>query len=147
MNAIRFERPLLLLGMLVCLYCAPAFATSHRPVYRAPTAARVAPAATGWTTSACGREPIAPTVDTATVQRYNASIDQVTAYDRSARIYNDCVSRAAVAEQTEISNQAKVRIDAIQQVSAGVQRRIAANFEALGGALKKGVPKLQPASR
>lgn len=132
--------------------CVTAFlATAPRPVRAAPhhpaihearpaKAARPAPDG-GWSPASCGREPQAPAVETATIARYNASIDAVTAYDQSARTYNACVSRAATEEQTAISNQAKLRIDSIQQVSTGVQRRIAANFAALSAALKKGPPR------
>ena len=97
----------------------------------------------GWA-APCGREPAAPTVDTTTVDRYNASVDRVTAYEHAARSYNGCVSRSATTEQTAISNDARARIDAIQSVSGGVQKRIAANFASLTASLRAGVPKLQP---
>ena len=99
---------------------------------------------TGWNAAQCGREPAAPTVDATTVDRYNASVDRVTAYERAARSYNACVSRAATTEQTAISNEARLRIDAIQAVSSGVQKRIAASFSALTGALRAGTSRLQP---
>lgn len=133
----------------IALFCGIALVVAH-PAWSAPThhnAARpvaapshaAAPAA-GWNAAGCGREPVAPVVETSTIARYNASIDAVTAYDQAARSYNACVSRTATAEQTAISAQAKQRIDSIQAVSEAVQRRIAANFQLLGAALKKGPP-------
>ena len=122
--------PLMMGGRVACGATAPARAASG-------------PGA-GWSAAQCGREPAAPTVDTTTIDRYNASVDRVTAYERAARSYNGCVSKAATAEQTAISNDARVRIDAVQGVSSGVQKRIAANFSALTGALRAGAPKLQP---
>ncbi len=111
-----------------------------------PAMAAVAPGG-GWSAAQCGREPAAPAVDTTTIDRYNASVDRVTAYERAARSYNACVSKAATTEQTAISNEARTRIDAIQAVSSGVQKRIAANFGALTEALRAGTPKLQPPRR
>ncbi len=101
----------------------------------------------GWGAAQCGREPAAPAVDTTTIDRYNASIDRVAAYERAARSYNACVARTATTEQTAISNEARTRIDAIQAVSAGVQKRIAANFGALTAALRAGASRLQPPKR
>ena len=119
--------PALMCGLVLC----------RVPV---PKDAAAAPGA-GWSAAQCGREPAAPAVDTTTIDRYNASIDRVAAYERAARSYNACVARTATAEQTAISNEARARIDAIQAVSAGVQKRIAANFGALTAALRAGVPK------
>ena len=98
-------------------------------------------AASGGSAPQCGHEPAPPQVDTATVQRYNVSVDQVTAYDRAARSYDACVSQQATAEQTRISSDARARIAAIQAASSEVQKRIAANFASLGDALRRGVPK------
>ena len=109
--------------------------------HREPRA--TAPAATAWSPSQCGREPAAPAVDTSTVDRYNASVDRVTIYEKLARSYNACVSKSASAQQTAISNDARTRIDAIQAVSGGVQKRIATNFTALTTALRAGAPRLQ----
>ncbi|WP_419729169.1 hypothetical protein [Lichenicola sp.] len=103
-------------------------------------------ATSNWSPAGCGREPAAPSVDTATVDRYNASVDHVTAYEKEARAYNACVSKAAVAEQTAISNEARTRIDAIQSVSSSVQKRIAGNFTALTTALRDAGPKLRAPS-
>lgn len=128
----------------VCLAVAPrpVRAAPHHPATHAARPAKAPPPPQGgWSPASCGREPQAPVVETATIARYNASIDAVTAYDQAARTYNACVSRAATEEQTAISNQAKLRIDSIQQVSTAVQRRIAANFAALSAALKKGPPR------
>ncbi len=144
----RSWKPRLLLCALGGL-AAPALAATATPHHAAPAAAarqaRHAPAAAaapgGWSPAGCGREPQPPVVETTTIARYNASIDAVTAYDAAARTYNACVSRTATAEQTAISDQARQRIDRIQQVSTGVQQRIAANFAALGAALKKGPPR------
>lgn len=120
---------------------------SHRaaPPARAADAPSAAPSS-GWS-APCGREPAAPVVDTKTVERYNASVDQVTLYEKAARAYNACVAKAATAEQTAISDQARSRIDAIQAVSGGVQKRIAANFNSLTTALRDASPKLQPGAR
>ncbi len=130
MGRIRIVLPAMMCGLVACGATAPALAAPG-------------PGA-GWSATQCGREPAAPSVDTTTVDRYNASVDRVTAYERAARSYNGCVSKAATTEQTAISNDARVRIDAIQGVSGGVQKRIAANFSALTGALRAGAPKLQP---
>jgi hypothetical protein len=133
-------------GATVRAGAAPGHHAAHaaaRPAHPAAAAKEATPAS-GWNAAQCGREPVAPTVDTTTVDRYNASVDRVTTYERAARSYNACVSKAATTEQTAISNDARLRIDAIQQVSGGVQKRIAANFTALTGALRAGGPKLQP---
>ncbi|MGI4748775.1 MAG: hypothetical protein ACRYGI_17820 [Janthinobacterium lividum] len=124
-------------------------ATSQHVVHHVPKSvhtvgsATAGPATGGWSPGNCGREPPAPVVDTSTIDRYNASVDQVTTYEKTARSYNACVSREATAEQTAISNTARSRIDSIQAVSAGVQKRIAANFTSLTSALRDASPKLQ----
>ncbi len=127
--------------MLPALMCC--LALCRVPMPQSATAASGA----GWSAAQCGREPAAPAVDTTTIDRYNASIDRVAAYERAARGYNACVARAATTEQTAISNEARTRIDAIQAVSAGLQKRIAANFGALTAALRAGAPRLQPPRR
>ncbi len=130
MGKVRIVLPAMMCGLAVCGATVPAAAASG-------------PGA-GWNAPQCGREPAAPTIDTSTVDRYNASVDRVAAYEHAARSFNACVSKAATTEQTAISNDARLRIDAIQSVSGGVQKRIAANFAALTGALRAGAPKLQP---
>lgn len=130
MGRIRLVLPAMMCGLAACGATVPAIAAGGP--------------GTGWSAAQCGREPAAPVVDTTTVDRYNSSVDRVTAYERAARSYNACVSRAATTEQTAISNDARLRIDAIQAVSGGVQKRIAANFAALTGAFRAGTPKLQP---
>ncbi len=153
METVRRERArrrhLVRLGVAASLSCAvlpalaeaaPAHHSGHAAAHAAPSRAAPSAAAGGWSPASCGREPAPPTVETSTIARYNASIDAVTAYDQAARTYNSCVSRSATAEQTAISAQAKQRIDAIQSVSESVQKRIAANFNALSAALKKGPP-------
>ena len=101
-------------------------------------AASAAPNVATWPPTQCGREPVAPQVDDTTVERYNSSVDRVTLYERQARAFNTCVAKAANVEQTAISDDARNRIDAIQSVSIGLQRRIAANFNALSAALRRG---------
>lgn len=114
-------------------------------VHRVASAA-AAPSAGNWSPGNCGREPAAPVVDASTVDRYNSSVDQVTAYEKAARSYNACVSKEATAEQTAISNTARSRIDQVQAISSGVQKRIAANFTSLTTALRNASPKLQSKS-
>jgi len=99
--------------------------------------------AAGWSAASCGREPAAPDVDTTSVERYNASVDRVTAYEKDARSYNACVSREAVAQQTAISREAKERIDTVQAGASAVQKHIANNFESLTAALRAGSAKLK----
>ncbi len=130
MGRIRIVLPAIMCGLAACGATLPARAAAG-------------PGA-GWNAAQCGREPAAPMVDTTTVDRYNASVDRVAAYERAARSYDACVSKAATAEQAAISNDARLRIDAIQAVSGGVQKRIAANFSALTGALRAGTARLQP---
>ena len=101
------------------------------------TAASGAP---GWPPTQCGREPAPPSVETSTVERYNGSVDRVTLYERQARAYDACVSRTADTAQRAISNDAGQRIAAIQDVRVALQRRIAANFTALGTALRNRPP-------
>ena len=96
----------------------------------------------GWSAPNCGREPAPPVVDSGSVDRYNASIDRVGAYDKAARAYSGCVSREAVAEQSAISNDARVRMAAINGAATAVQKRIAGNFGALSAQLKAGGQKL-----
>lgn len=120
--------------------------TRPMAIHHSQAAALVPVSATAWTPAGCGREPPAPAVDTSTIDRYNASVDHVTVYEKAARSYNACVSKAAVAEQTAISNDARTRIDAIQAVSSGVQKRIAGNFTTLTTALRDAGPKLQASS-
>ncbi len=98
-------------------------------------------AAPAWPPTQCGREPAAPQIDESTVERYNASVDRVTLYGRQARAYDACVAKAASAAQAAISDEARRRMDAIQAVSLGLQRRIAGNFTALGAALRSRPPK------
>ena len=93
-------------------------------------------AAPGWPPAQCGREPAPPTVQTGTVERYNTSVDRVTLYERQARAYDACVSKAAGAAQAAISDDARQRINAVQDARVALQRRIAANFATLGAALR-----------
>ncbi len=107
------------------------------------TARAASSSGAAWSAPQCGREPAAPGVDTSTVDRYNASVDRVTIYERQARAFNACVSKSASAQQTAISNDARARIDAIQAVRGDVQKRIATNFTSLTTALRAGAPRLQ----
>ena len=97
-------------------------------------------AAPGWPPTQCGREPAPPPVETATVERYNTSVDRVTLYERQARAFDACMSKAAGAAQAAISDDARRRIDAVQDARVALQRRIAANFAALGAALRNRPP-------
>ncbi len=118
-----------------------------RSVLPALVACLLAPAgpacsAQGWSPSGCGREPAPPVVSSASVDRYNASIDRVGAYDDAARAYSACVSRQALAEQNAISNEARSRMSAVNAVALTVQKRIAGNFGALSAQLKASGQKL-----
>ena len=99
-------------------------------------------APSGWSAANCGHEPAPPSVDSGSVDRYNASIDRVSAYDKAARLYSACVTKQAVAEQTAISNDARTRMAAVNNAAASVQRRIAGNFNALSAQLKAAQQKL-----
>ncbi len=112
-----------------------------------PMAGMVAPAptnaaASGWTASGCGHEPAAPAVESGSVEKYNASIDRVSAYDKAARAYSACVNRQAGSEQTAISNDARARMAVINAGAASVQHRIAGNFAALSAQLHSAGQKL-----
>jgi len=96
----------------------------------------------GWSAPNCGREPSPPVVESGSVDRYNASIDRVSAYDKAARSFSACVTKQAVAEQTAISNEARVRMAAINGVATSVQKRIAGNFGALSAQLTAAGQKL-----
>lgn len=98
--------------------------------------------ALAWSASGCGAEPAPPAVQGGSVERFNASIDRVGAYDNAARAYSACVGKAALAEQTAISNDARLRMNAVNGVALGVQRRIASNFTALSAQLKSAGQKL-----
>ncbi|QHM92266.1 hypothetical protein [Acetobacter pasteurianus] len=98
-----------------------------------------------WTASACGAEPVPPSVEVSSVDKYNASVDKVSAYEKAARTYNSCVAKAAVKEETAISNEAREKIAHIHEGSSTVQKRIAGNFTKLTTALKAGGAKLQKA--
>lgn len=100
----------------------------------------------GWVPSTCGAEPDAPAVDASSVEKYNASVDKVSAYEKAARTYNACVSKTAVKEETAISNEARDKIAHIHEGSSAVQQRISANFTQLTSALKAGGAKLQKAA-
>ena len=101
-----------------------------------------ASAASGWSPSGCGHEPYPPAVQGGSVDRYNASIDRVSAYDKAARAYSACVSREALAQQTAISNDARARMGAVNAVAAAVQKRIGGNFTALSAQLRSAGQKL-----
>ena len=112
-----------------------------------PLAGLVAPApsqaaSSGWTASGCGHEPAPPAVESASVEKYNASIDRVSAYDKAARAYSACVNRQAGSEQTAISNEARARMSVINAGAASVQKRIAGNFAALSAQLHSAGQKL-----
>ena len=96
----------------------------------------------GWSAPSCGHEPGPPVVEAGSVDRYNASIDRVSAYDKAARAYTACVSRQAVADQSAISNDARNRMAAINGAANAVQKRIAANFSALSAQLRAAGQKL-----
>ncbi len=98
--------------------------------------------AAGWSASSCGREPAPPAVTGGSVDRYNASIDRVAAYDKAARAYSDCVSQQSVAEQSAISNDARARMAVINQAAVSVQKRIGGNFAALSAQLRAAGQKL-----
>ncbi|MBB2167521.1 hypothetical protein HLH36_03980 [Gluconacetobacter aggeris] len=94
-----------------------------------------------WSAPACGKEPAAPTVDSSSVARYNASVDAATAYEKAARAYNACVAGAAARDENTISAQAKARIDQVHQASVAVQQRIAGHFTRLTADLKAGAAR------
>ena len=96
----------------------------------------------GWSAPGCGHEPGPPAVEAGSVDRYNASIDRVSAYDKAARAYTACVSRQAVADQSAISNDARSRMAVINGAATAVQKRIAANFGALSAQLRAAGQKL-----
>jgi hypothetical protein len=96
----------------------------------------------GWSAPGCGHEPDPPVVEAGSVERYNASIDKVGAYEKAARAYSACVSRQAVAEQSAISNDARSRMGVINGAATQVQKRIAGNFGALSAQLRTAGQKL-----
>ena len=98
--------------------------------------------AAGWRACSSGREPAPPAVTGGSIDRYNASIDRVAAYDKAARSYSDCVSQQSVAEQSAISNDARARMAAINQAAVSVQKRIGGNFAALSAQLRAAGQKL-----
>jgi len=102
----------------------------------------VSAAQAGWSAPNCGHEPPAPAVESSSVERYNASIDRVSAYDKAARAYSTCVSRQAVSEQSAISNDARARMATINNAANAVQKRIAGNFAALSAQLHNAGQKL-----
>lgn len=97
----------------------------------------------GWAAVGCGEEPKVPKIDVSTVQHYNISVDKVSAYEKAARVYNVCVSKAAMKEETKISNEARNKIAYVHAGSAAVQKRISENFVKLTTALKVGGAKLR----
>lgn len=119
-----------IMGVAAVVACVPAHAAEQRV----------------WVPSACGTEPEAPAVDVSSVEKYNASVDKVSAYEKAARTYHACVSKAAVKEETAISNDARDKIAHIHEGSTAVQQRIGANFTQLTSALKAGGAKLQKAA-
>ncbi len=98
--------------------------------------------ALAWSAAGCGVEPSPPAVQGGSVERYNASIDRVGAYDNAARAFSACVGKASLAEQTAISNDARQRMNAVNAVALGVQRRIGSNFTALSAQLRSAGQKL-----
>ncbi len=116
-------------GLVAVVVCAPAHAAQTR-----------------WTPAACGAEPAAPVVDVSSVEKYNASVDKVSAYEKAARAYNACVSKTALKEETAISNDARDQIAYVHEGSTAVQQRIGANFTQLTTALKAGGARLQKAA-
>lgn len=95
-----------------------------------------------WTAAGCGAEPSAPTLDVSSVDRYNASVDKAASYEKAARVYNACVAKEATRQQTVISNEAKAKMEHIQEGSSAVQKRIAANFSKYTTQLKTAGAKL-----
>ena len=116
-------------GLVAVVMCAPVHAAER-----------------SWLPASCGTEPAAPVVDVSSVEKYNASVDKVSAYEKAARTYNACVSKTAVKEETAISNEAREKIAYIHEGSAAVQQRIGASFTQLTTALKVGGAKLQKAA-
>lgn len=123
------RKGLFLLVTLVGLPCA---------VVSAPVAHA---AGGGWSAPVCGAEPTMPSLDVASVEHYNASVDKATAYQKAARAYNSCVSHAANKEETAISNEAREKIAYVHEGSQAVQKRIAANFTHMSATLKAGNAK------
>lgn len=95
-----------------------------------------------WTAAGCGAEPSAPTLDVSSVDRYNASVDKAASYEKAARTYNACVAKEATRQQTVISNEAKTKMEHIQEGSSAVQKRIATNFSKFTTQLKTAGAKL-----
>lgn len=96
-----------------------------------------------WVAQGCGSEPMPPSVDVSTVDKYNASVDAVTHYENTARDYNSCVSRKGVADETAISNDARKKMNFVHAGSSAVQQRISKNFVDLTNALQQGNANLQ----
>lgn len=99
-----------------------------------------------WATS-CGHEPKAPAINVSNVTNYNASVEQFTAYNKSARIYYACISKQTHAKQLTISQKAKTDMELIQKVSTDVRMHIAANLTKMQAELKAGGKKLGATSK
>jgi hypothetical protein len=76
------------------------------------------------------------------VDRYNASVDRIAAYQKAARAYDACVSAAAQKQESAISEDARARIAHIHDGSLAVHDRIAANFTHQNELLKAASRKL-----
>lgn len=122
--------------------------SAHRKLLKVSVGAAVvslllcAPAAFADPTAKCGSEPEAPMISTKDASSFNASVDKFQAYEKAARAYNICVSKAASAEETAISNEARAKIAKVHSQSTDIQQRIAANFKKISGELQDGAKKL-----
>ena len=48
-----------------------------------------------WTPSACGTAPVAPKVESSSLDAYNRSVDAVNHYRKNIRVFQDCLIQEA----------------------------------------------------
>ena len=96
-----------------------------------------------WTPSGCGTLAKPPSYELTSREAYNDAVEQVKAWQRTARAYSDCVLKAAHADQTTISRQAQNRIADIQTIAVGTQQDIYARFAAQAAAFRAAAGRLK----
>ncbi|WP_203413057.1 hypothetical protein [Entomobacter blattae] len=92
-----------------------------------------ASAQAAWAPTQCGKEPEKPTLDVASVERYNASTEKFTAYEKAARSYYACALKEARQETAPIMNGMKTIHNRMTENLNGLNAKLQAAHKKLGG--------------
>jgi hypothetical protein len=69
-----------------------------------------------WTPSGCGTEPIAPAIESDSIETYNKSIKAINDWQVKAQAFNECVIKEANTDSALIANSANAQQKRLRSV-------------------------------